>query len=78
MDQIQMDQNPPPRIERWALRLQGYSFKLVYQPGSGNIADYLSRSPVSKPLSRNLAEEYVCHLTANLLPVATSESEAGV
>ena len=30
---------------------------------------------MSEPPSRNLAEEYVCHLTANLLPVATSESE---
>ena len=31
------------RIQRWVLRLQPYSFKVVYKPGKENIADSLSR-----------------------------------
>lgn len=34
---------PCARIERWVLRLQSYKFKVVYRPGSKNIADSLSR-----------------------------------
>ena len=56
------------------MHLQGYSFKLINEPGSSNLADYLSRFPVSEPPSRNFAEKYVCHLTANLLSAAIPES----
>ena len=56
------------------MHLQGYSFKLINEPGSSNLADYLSRFPVSKPPSRNFAEKYLCHLTAHLLSVAIPES----
>jgi hypothetical protein len=34
------------RIERWILRLQPYTFKVVYKPGATNPADYLSRHPI--------------------------------
>ena len=34
------------RIERWILRLQPYTFKVVYKPGASNPADYLSRHPI--------------------------------
>ena len=33
----------PARIERWLFRLQEYDFKVVYKPGSSNLADSLSR-----------------------------------
>lgn len=34
---------PPARIERWVLRLQAYSYKVIYKAGKYNIADSLSR-----------------------------------
>ena len=37
----------PARIERWILRLQQYDFKVFYQKGANNPADYLSRSPLN-------------------------------
>jgi hypothetical protein len=36
---------PPPRIERWALRIQHLNFRLCYEPGSKNAADVFSRQP---------------------------------
>jgi len=37
---------PPARIERWILRLQPYSFRVIYKSGLTNEADYLSRHPI--------------------------------
>ena len=34
---------PSPRIERWAMRLMQYIFKVLYRPGPQNTADFLSR-----------------------------------
>lgn len=42
--------NPPARIERWVLRLQSFSFDVVYKKGKENIADPLSRLSVNKDL----------------------------
>jgi len=39
-------QKPPPRIERWQLRLMPYNFRVIHTPGESNIADYLSRHPI--------------------------------
>ena len=57
---------PSARIERWVLRLQPYSFKVVYKPGSNNPADYLSRHPTRTSLKQQkMTEEYVDYLTHN-------------
>jgi hypothetical protein len=37
---------PPPRIERWQLRLMPYNFEVIHKSGASNIADYLSRHPI--------------------------------
>ncbi|XP_039150808.1 uncharacterized protein K02A2.6-like isoform X3 [Drosophila simulans] len=34
---------PPARIERWLLRLQAYTFTVIYKSGKDNISDALSR-----------------------------------
>ena len=40
--------NAPPRLQRMLLKLQGYNFKLEYQPGKELVvADTLSRLPNS-------------------------------
>ena len=36
----------PPRIERWALRIMPYRFKVIYIPGKSNPSDVFSRAPV--------------------------------
>ena len=52
---------PPPRTERWVLRLQPYHFKVFHMPGKTNPADVLSRLPIhNQPHhERNIAEEYI-------------------
>lgn len=47
---------PPPRIQRWALRLQQYKFNIVYEKG----AHLLSRQPL--PVPHSPAER--CHIAA--------------
>ena len=45
----------PFRVERMRLKLQGFSFKVIYRPGKFNPADYTSRHPL--PLARCPKEE---------------------
>ena len=63
---------PPPRIERWALRLQPYTFNVVHMAGKTNPADVLSRLPLeNQPFrERNIAEEYINYVTVNAVPKA--------
>ena len=67
------------RVERWALRLQPYTYKVVYKPGPTNIADSLSRliKPGSYPSSlyQRMAEEYVCFIARSAKPRAMTLPE---
>ena len=57
------------RIERWLLRLQPYTFNVVYKPGATNPADYLSRRPIQlNRKQQHLTEEYVNFIASNSIP----------
>ena len=66
---------PSARIERWALRLQQYQFKLRHRPGKTNPADVLSRDPLVTPEKSAIAEEYVNSLTNHLIPKSMTRQE---
>ena len=55
-------------IERWVVRLQQYEFKVIYKPGTTNLADYLSRRPIKQYNKNNFAEAYVNFITKNAIP----------
>ena len=64
---------PKARIERWCLRLVPYDFKVIHRPGLGNIADYLSRNPISKHDvhdHEDMAEKYVSMISQTARPQA--------
>ena len=55
-----LSSKPPERIERWQLRLQIYSFRVIHRSGSDNQSDYTSRHPAQHESDQNtIAEEYV-------------------
>jgi hypothetical protein len=64
---------PSARIQGWALRLQPYTFDLIYKPGKSNPADYLSRhvpataTPESSREQR-LAESIVSYVSMHAAP----------
>ncbi len=68
---------PSARIERWVLRLQPYTFKVIYKDGADNPADYLSRHPVQVKDMRNqkMTESYVNFITTNSVPKAMTLEE---
>lgn len=57
--------SPCLRIERWVLRLQAFSYDVVYRKGKANIADPLSR--LSRPSETEMfdaeSEVYIKHVT---------------
>ena len=55
---------PPPRIERWALKVLQYRFNVIHKPGKENIADYLSRYPAEVSASNNLFKLADQHINA--------------
>ena len=61
---------PSARIERWVLRLQPYTFQVVYKPGEQNPADYLSRHPTSTSIRKQekMTEEYVNFIAEHSVP----------
>lgn len=44
---------PPGRVERWAMRLQIYDFKIIHKPGKSNVADPISRMAEPEPNPQN-------------------------
>ena len=70
---------PPMRIERWLMYLQQFDFKVKYQPGYFNGADYLSRHamPLSPKDRRSISyrEATVRQLVLNVVPRALSLKE---
>ncbi|XP_014662946.1 PREDICTED: uncharacterized protein K02A2.6-like [Priapulus caudatus] len=68
---------PPPRIERWLMKLQDYNITVTYSPGSSNPADYMSRHPPNHQtvnIDRN-SELHVNFVLDNSLPRAISRQE---
>ena len=70
---------PPPRIERWALRLQPYQLTVHYRKGEGNPADYLSRHTSQRITAASreekIAEEYVNYIALASTPKAMTVQE---
>ena len=66
---------PSARIERWVLRLQPYSFKVIHVKGSDNIADPLSRLVPQKPSTEDREEGYVRFVAVNATPSAMTTRE---
>ena len=67
---------PCARIERWVLRLQSFTFKVIYIPGKNNIADSLSRLCQNQPSYTEVdqeTEEYVLKIALAYKPIALSQ-----
>ena len=61
---------PPPRIERWALRIQHLNFRLRYEPGPKNAADVFSRQPTPPRAHVNPSE----HADTRMINAITAAS----
>ena len=67
---------PSARIERWALRLQQYEYKVIYKLGAENPADILSRMPLpTRKSTPNVADEYVNFVAHHAVPKAMTLEE---
>ncbi|XP_065067526.1 uncharacterized protein K02A2.6-like [Rhopilema esculentum] len=67
---------PSARIERWVLRLQSYSFKVIYKSGADNPADFLSRHPSHVAIDcHHDTEEYINFIVSNSVPKAMTLKE---
>ena len=63
---------PSARSERWNLRIQDYTFDVVFTKGIDNPSDFLSRHPVPRAEGKteNLADQYVHILSYHFVPKA--------
>ena len=67
---------PPARILRWQLRLTPYDFEVIHIPGKGNVADFLSRYPITSISDDWLSnEENVNSIVDYSLPKHISNKE---
>ena len=73
----QATSKPSARIECWVLRLQPYTFNIVYKSGSENAEDYLSCHPFQRgeKQQEKLAEEYVNFMMRHAVPKAMTLEE---
>ena len=79
LENIWKKPKPPLHIERWGLCLQPYKVQIVYRPGSGNPADYMSRHPPRSCLKssheQQMADYYVNLVTRVVTPSALTEEQ---
>ena len=63
---------PSARIERWNLRIQDYTFDVVFTKGIDNPSDFLSRHPTpsAEGKTENLADQYVNFISYHSVPKA--------
>ena len=59
---------PPPRIQRWMLRLQSYDFEMKYIPGREMASDYLSRNPLNQLSTNDTAEHFISMIVSDAVP----------
>ena len=72
--------NRSARVQRWAIRLLPYDFKLNYIPGETNPADVFSRKPVPQNFGKSSgyeleAEKQLNYAVAHAVPKAVTLSE---
>ena len=68
--------SPPPRIQRWILRLQAYNYSIKYIAGSKNAADCLSRNAQISTIHPTHVEENYIHMIVNdAIPKTYSKSD---
>ncbi|KAJ8032202.1 hypothetical protein HOLleu_25662 [Holothuria leucospilota] len=66
---------PSARIEKWILKLQQYTYRVIYRPGKGNPADYLSRHPLNTTSSELETDEHVNFILTSAVPKAVKLEE---
>ena len=68
---------PSARVERWVLRLQAFSLKVVYWPGRTNIADCLSRlrNRQTSPATSDGTVDIVHAIVESSVPVSITPLE---
>ena len=74
-----VNSSPPPHIQKWLLKLQGYHFKLSYVEGHKNAADVFSGSPLRDSTSSVKysygTEHFVNFIVTNAVPKALALDE---
>ena len=70
--------NPPPRIQRWLLRLQAYKYTIKYHPGNQSAAGVLSRNPVSAMNYDDSAHQHIHFVSTHAMPKTVNMDEIRV